>query len=132
MEPVYLEIMPQIKEKVSDCDVGIIVDETIDSMEWYVLNILVFPLAGENVEPMLLKMYELQKSNASTVLQSIIDFCQKFWPTGIEFAKLLLVFLWLRKKVPYMVSAVNQLKPLFPKLKHEYASFMPFTVFKIP
>ena len=67
---------------------------------------------------MLLKMYELQKANASTVLQSIMDFCPKLWLIGIEFEKLLLVFLWLRKKVPYMVSAVNQLKPLFPKLKH--------------
>ena len=63
---------------------------------------------------MLLKMYELQKANASTVMQSIMDFCQKLWPTGIEFEKLLVV----TDQAPYMVSAVNQLKPLFPKLKH--------------
>ncbi|PSN44055.1 hypothetical protein C0J52_15926 [Blattella germanica] len=65
-------------------------DETTDSMERYVLNTLDFPLAGEKVKPML-KMYELQKANARTVMQSIIDFFQKLWPSGNEFEKVLLV-----------------------------------------
>ncbi|XP_068086845.1 uncharacterized protein [Anabrus simplex] len=115
MEPVYQETIQRIKEKVSDCDVGIIVDETIDSMEQFVLNILVFPLGGENIKPMLLKMYELQKANASTVMQSIMDYCHKLWSTVIDFEKLLLVVM---NHAVYMVSAVNQLKPLFRKLKH--------------
>lgn len=115
MEPVYQETIKTIKEKVTDCDVGIILDETTDSMERYVLNILVFPLSGENVKPMLFKMYELEKANASTVMQSIMDFCQNLWPSGIAFEKLLLV---VTDQAPYMVSAIKQLKPLFPKLKH--------------
>ncbi|PSN53779.1 hypothetical protein C0J52_06238, partial [Blattella germanica] len=112
MEPVYQETIQRIKEKVSNCDVGIMLDETTDSMERYVLNILVFPLAGEKVKPMLLKMYELQKANASTVMQSIMDFFQKLWPSGTEFEKVLLV---VTDQAPYMLSAIKQLKPL---LKH--------------
>ncbi|PSN31693.1 hypothetical protein C0J52_26957 [Blattella germanica] len=80
-----------MKEKVSNCDVGIMLDETTDSMERYILNILIFPLAREKRKPILLKMYELQKANASTVMQSIMDFFQKLWPSGTEFEKVLLV-----------------------------------------
>ncbi|PSN38394.1 hypothetical protein C0J52_18748 [Blattella germanica] len=60
-------------------------------------------------------MYELQKANASTVMQSIMDFFQKLWPSGTEFEKVLLV---VTDQAPYMLSAIKQLKPLFPKLKH--------------
>ncbi|PSN33335.1 hypothetical protein C0J52_16410 [Blattella germanica] len=104
MEPVYQETIQRIKEKVSNCDVGIILDETTDSMERYVFNILVFPLVGEKVKPMLLKMYELQKANASTVMQSIMDFFQKLWPSGTEFENVLLV---VTDPAPYMLSAIH-------------------------
>ncbi|PSN56560.1 hypothetical protein C0J52_14756 [Blattella germanica] len=60
-------------------------------------------------------MYELQKANASTVMQSIMDFFQKLWPSGTEFEKVLLM---VTDQAPYMFSAIKQLKPLFPKLKH--------------
>ncbi|PSN56646.1 hypothetical protein C0J52_10817 [Blattella germanica] len=53
-------------------------------------------------------MYELQKANASTVMQSIMDFC------GLVVSSLKKFFWWLRT----MISAIEQLKPLFPKLKH--------------
>ncbi|PSN46709.1 hypothetical protein C0J52_14446 [Blattella germanica] len=60
-------------------------------------------------------MYELQKANASTVMQSIMDFFQKLWPSGTESDKVLLV---VTDQGPYMRSAIKQLKSLFPKLKH--------------
>ncbi|PSN49271.1 hypothetical protein C0J52_08203 [Blattella germanica] len=44
-------------------------------------------------------------------MQSII----KLWPSGTEFEKVLLV---VTDRAPYMLSAIKQLKPLFPKLKH--------------
>ena len=33
IEPVYQETIQRIKEKVSDCDVGIMLDETTHSMD---------------------------------------------------------------------------------------------------
>ncbi|PSN38001.1 hypothetical protein C0J52_13513 [Blattella germanica] len=48
-------------------------------------------------------------------MQSIMDFFQKLWPSGTEFEKVLLV---VTDQAPYMLSAIKQLKPLFPKLKH--------------
>ncbi|PSN35255.1 hypothetical protein C0J52_18156 [Blattella germanica] len=56
-----------------------------------------------------------KKANGSTVMQSIMDFFQKLWPCGTEFEKVLLV---VTDQAPYILSAIKQLKPLFPKLKH--------------
>ncbi|KAJ9597501.1 hypothetical protein L9F63_011642, partial [Diploptera punctata] len=58
-------------------------------------------------------MYELQKANASTVMQSIMDFFQKLWPSGTEFENVLLV---VTHQTLY--TWFQQLKPLFLKLEH--------------
>uniref|UniRef100_A0A915KHY5 Uncharacterized protein n=1 Tax=Romanomermis culicivorax TaxID=13658 RepID=A0A915KHY5_ROMCU len=77
----------KIKSIVADHPVSFIVDEMTDAKQRYVLNILVVPLTGQPLKPMLLKMYELEKTNNSTVMQSKINICGFIWGAEIHYEK---------------------------------------------
>lgn len=107
--------LEKIRDIVGSHPVYLEVDETTDELQRMVLGVLVAPLHGKPVQPMLLKLYCLEKANASTVMQSVTDACSILWPGGIQYDK---VWLLLSDQVPYMLSAGNNLKLLFPNMKH--------------
>uniref|UniRef100_A0A915IIW2 DUF659 domain-containing protein n=1 Tax=Romanomermis culicivorax TaxID=13658 RepID=A0A915IIW2_ROMCU len=63
------------------------------------------------------KMYNLEKTNNSTVMRSIIDACTTLWPGGIQYNKLLQV---VSDQAGYMVLAMTNLKAMFPNLHQMY------------
>ena len=84
-------------------------------MQRYILNVLVFPLPGEWVKPVLFKMYQLEKTNACTIMQSLNDLCLNLWPKGIQYETLRLV---VTDQARYILSAFQQLKGMYPNLNH--------------
>ena len=115
IKPAYDATFQEILSVIKDSPVGFILDETTDIRKCYVLNILVIPLTGIYVKPMLIKMYELEKTNACTVMQCFNDICTKIWPDGIQYDKVLLL---VTDQAPYMKLAGNNLKMLYSKLNH--------------
>ena len=63
IEPIYLKTISKIIETIGKSDVYFIADETTDVSNRYVLNILVGPLNGGPVKPMLLSTSFLEKTN---------------------------------------------------------------------
>lgn len=115
IKPVFDEIIEKIRLAVGDSNVCFIVDETTDALQRFVFNVLVMPLNGKLIKPMLLKMYNLEKANNSTVMRSVIDACGVLWPGGIQYDKVISV---VSDQAAYMVLAVTNLKALFPNLHH--------------
>jgi len=115
LKPVYDATINKVKEVIGDRHVYFILDETTDAAKRYVLNILVAPLTGEPVQPMLLKMYNLDKTNSSTVMQCFNDACSKLWPEGIKYDR---VWMVLTDQASYMLSAFSNLKAMYSSLRH--------------
>uniref|UniRef100_A0A915I5H5 DUF659 domain-containing protein n=1 Tax=Romanomermis culicivorax TaxID=13658 RepID=A0A915I5H5_ROMCU len=70
-----------------------------------------FKLSKEPLRKFL--MYNLEKTNNSTVMRSIIDACTTLWPGGIHINKLLQV---VSDRAGYMVLAMTNLKAMLPNL----------------
>jgi len=56
IKPIYDAVIEKIKTVIADYPVLFILDETTDKMKRYVLNILVAPINGKPVKPMLFKV----------------------------------------------------------------------------
>uniref|UniRef100_A0A915J693 DUF4371 domain-containing protein n=1 Tax=Romanomermis culicivorax TaxID=13658 RepID=A0A915J693_ROMCU len=56
-QPIYEATIVKIKSIIGDSDVCFILDETTDIKQHAILNILVTPVAGKPVKPMLLKLH---------------------------------------------------------------------------
>ena len=115
LKPIFVKTQERIKEIVSDSNVCFILDETTDSLKRYVLNILVKPINGTNVKPMLLNVLFLEKVNNITVMQAFIDTCLLLWPNGIQYEKVTLV---VTDQAQYMLLTIKNLKALCPNIKH--------------
>ena len=68
----------------------------------YVLRIVIAPLTGEPVKPMLLKMYNLDKTNSMTVKESFNNARLRLWPYGIMSDR---VWMVVTDQASYMLSA---------------------------
>ncbi|KAJ4437809.1 hypothetical protein ANN_13747 [Periplaneta americana] len=62
------------------------------------------------------KMYQLEKTNAYTIMQSFNDLCMKLWPGGGSTIRK--VRLVLTDQARYMLSAFQQLKSVYFNLNH--------------
>jgi len=92
-------------------------DETTDAAKRYVLNILVAPLTGKLVKPMLFKMYNLEKTNtySLTVMQFFNNTCSRLWPDGIMYDRVRMV---VTDQASYMLSAFSNLNQMYSNLRH--------------
>ncbi len=96
----------------------IIFDETTDSCDRYILNILLGKCSStaRNV-PKLIASVELNKTNAKNVTTEIINRVLEFL-RGSDMKVLQKIFLLLSDGAPYAVKAEKILKEIIPKLKH--------------
>lgn len=115
LQPLHEEKLKQIRQVVGENPVYFILDETTDRQMRYVLNILVAPLNGKQVKPMLLKTCFLNKTNNASVMQSFNNACVVLWPDGIEYDR---VWLVLTDQASYMLLAIANLKPMYSNLRH--------------
>ena len=116
LKTIFEETRNKIKELISDFKVCFIVDETTDSMKRFVVNVLVKPLNGTDIKPMLLNVSFLDKVNSSTIAQTFMDSCLILWPSGIKYDKVSMV---VTDQATYMIAAFSNLKNgAFDNLKH--------------
>lgn len=112
---LYECTLQQIKDHVGDCPIYLITDETTDALGRFALNILVGKLDGEPSIPMLLSTIFLEKTNNTTVQQSIMKSLTTLYGADIPFER---VWLLLTDQAPYMLKAGRGLKQMFPNMKH--------------
>lgn len=115
VKPIYTETIQKINSLIDDNRIYLIIDESTDSRQRFVLNIMVGILNGKQHKSMLISSVCLESTNNTTVSQAVLNACHKIWPNGIEYEKLLLI---VSDAARYMVKAVNNLKSFFPNLKH--------------
>jgi len=82
-------------------------DETTDSIKRHVVNILVKPLNGTNIKPMLLNVSFLDNINSSIIVQTFMDSCLILWPSGIKYDKVSMV---VADQATYMIAEFSNLK----------------------
>ena len=73
------------------------------------------PLNGQQVKPMLLKTYFLNKTDNVSVMQSFINACILLWPDGIEYDRMWLVH---TDQASSMLLVIANQKPMYSNLNH--------------
>jgi hypothetical protein len=112
---IYEEVIQKIREIVGNNAVYLIVDETSDAKNRYVVNIMVGILNGEPIKPMLLATTFVNKTNNKTISQCIVDSLTKLWSGIIHYDRLWLV---VSDQASYLLKSISNLKSIFPNLKH--------------
>jgi len=84
LEPCYNKTIENIKEKVGDSYIFLIVDETTDIIGNYIAYLLIGALSSENsCNPFLIACKKLEKINHSTISRFINDGLRILWP-GVD------------------------------------------------
>ena len=94
---------------IAEHPIYLIVDETTDSCNRNVMNVLVGPLSGEYVKPMLVITRFIETVNNETVSKVIFDSLQRIWPQNIIYKNVHLV---VSDQASYMLVAMKKLKEL--------------------
>ena len=112
----YQKTMNEIKEKIGNNFIYIIVDETTDLRGLYIANLLVGVLNKNYAgRPYLLASKQLNKTNNKTISQFINDLLKLLWTdVGMERRVLLL----LTDAALYMVKAGKSLKLFYSNMVH--------------
>ena len=103
-----------LKAKIGNNNIYVMLDETHDALGRYVLNVLVGVLDGSATTPYLLSTIFLKKTNHITVTQGTITALNILWRT-LKYDKL---YLLLTDQAPYMIKVGTKLKELFPNMLH--------------
>lgn len=112
IDPFYQETMNEIKGKLKDKKVYIILDESRDIGKRNVLNILIGCLDGTKDKPMLAAVHFIDRTDATNVSQALICTIQEL---EIPLNDILLV---VTDQAPYMVLCFNTMKILLPNMHH--------------
>jgi hypothetical protein len=114
-KPVYSKTLEKVRSIIADHPVLFILDETMDAKKRNVLNVLVAPLNGEPVKPMLLKCTQMEKTNSETTMRGFTSACAFLWNGELFYDR---VWLVVTDQASYMLKAFKQLKAMFPNLAH--------------
>lgn len=117
VDDVYEERIQQIRDKINEDKIYLIIDESTDIKGRFVCNVLVGALNGQPSKPMLLLVKFLDQVNTGSICQTVNETCSLLWKGNIEYARLLLV---VSDQASYMVSAIRCLKEtkMYPNLHH--------------
>ena len=112
---IYNELICKIQQELCEEDIYLIIDESTDVEQRYILNILIGKLNGKRSKPYLVYSKELHEVNNITVCQAINDCCRIVYPSEIKYNRLKLV---VSDQAAYMVKAVRNLKGIYPNVNH--------------
>ena len=117
VDDVYGERIQQIRDKINEDKIYLIIDESTDIKGRFVCNVLVGALNGQPSKPMLLLVKFLDQVNTGSICQTVNETCSLLWKGNIECARLLLV---VSDQASYMVSAIRCLKEtkMYPNMHH--------------
>jgi hypothetical protein len=113
----YDSIIDKIRENLSDFPIYLIIDETTDRLNRYVVNVLVGRLDGDKSKPMLVSTQFVEETNYKSIQQCFLDALNIIWPKKINYDK---VWLVVTDQASYMLKAFDSLKSgdLFPNMHH--------------
>ena len=113
---VYSRHLQSIREYIGDNDIFVILDETPDRNGRSVVNALVGRLNGHPTDVMLIKTDFFDMAMNSSIMGRIfLDVCQKMWPNGIQYERVLLV---MTDAASYMKACFAAQKDLFSNMNH--------------
>jgi len=113
--PCYDNVIITIREVIGNSDIWIAVDETTDTNERYIANLIVGVLKHDTPsQPYLLTCKKLPKTNHSTISRFINDNLKILWPAGGNDENLR----FLSDAAPYMVKTGDSLKVFYPNIVH--------------
>jgi hypothetical protein len=114
---LYKNTIIKIQESLGEYPLYLIVDESTDSRNRYVINILVGQLNGKPTKSMLVSTTFVNETNNKTVSQCILNSLKNIWPDNLHYERLYLI---LSDQASYMIKAIKCLKEtnLFPNLHH--------------
>lgn len=110
--------LEEIRENIGDSRIWLSVDEATDSLGRYIANVVVGKLDPDNVQKgYLIYVAQLEKTNASTIVQTVQEALRILWQGAPNTAGRLLLL--VTDSVAYMLSAGKILKDIYPKVIHE-------------
>jgi hypothetical protein len=112
---LYDTNIANIKMDIGEDAFYLIIDESTDVEQRYILNILIGKLNGEFSKPKLISSKPLETVNGTTVCQAVNSTINELWQEGIKYERLKLV---VSDQVPYMIKAVRNLKCFYPSIHH--------------
>lgn len=113
---IYETKLERLRTDLKDEYVWVSIDETTDTCNRYVANVTVGSLKNETkTTPSLLLTQFLEKTNHTTIAQTINEALTLLWPDGIKYEKVLLL---ATDAAPYMKKAGVILNGLYPKMVH--------------
>jgi hypothetical protein len=115
IDPLFSEKITKIQQKISDNSVYFILDETTDSSNRLVFNILLGALNGFYSRPMLLLTTFVEKTNYLTISKAFVNTYSILWANNIQNDKVLLV---VKDQASYLLKPCEHLKINFPNLNH--------------
>lgn len=116
MEKEAGSILQTIKEKLTDKDFYVAVDETTDRCGRAMTAILCGPLDGSAMErPFLVDVLDIEAANNETVQQAITGALHRLFGSDLNYRR---VRLFLTDGAAYCLKAGRGLKDVFPNLLH--------------
>ena len=108
-------MMDKIRKTIGNYDLGMMFDETTDIAQNSVFNLLVFPLNGKEIEPILISSQNLKSTKAVDIQSAVKKVLKNIFPNGVPMNRIKLA---VTDGAHTMESAVKELKVKFPNLKH--------------
>jgi hypothetical protein len=88
---IYENVIAKVRAVLADYPIYLIVDETTDAKNRYVVNIMVGSLNGRQSKPMLISTTFVDQTNNKTINQCIMDSLRVIWPENMHYDRLWLI-----------------------------------------
>ena len=117
LEPMYQQTIDSIRNDLQNQYIWLQSDETEDLKKNKVVNTIIGSLSAEQSQCKrhLIDVRFVERTNHSTIIQSVTHSLTILWPEGIKFEKFLVL---ITDAAPYMRLAGDGLKLMYPKLIH--------------
>lgn len=115
LQPIYNEVLDDIRRDIGDGPIWIEVDETTDKCGRYIAHFICGKMDNIPTRPHLLASKALEKVNHSTIARFVNDSIRLLWPDrdGSED-----VLIFVSDAAPYMVKSAAALEIFYPRMLH--------------
>lgn len=114
---LHEENLIKVREEIGEAKIWMSIDEATDSLGRNIANVVIGKLVGDCAgKGFLIHVSELEKTNASTIVQTVQEALRILWNGAPEKTDKLLYL--VTDSAAYMLKAGKILKMLYPKLLH--------------
>ena len=112
---LYNEKINEIRNYIGNNDFFLIIDDTTDILNRYILNVLIGRINSQSTKIYLLSTFFPEKIDNSVIFQAINDSCSFLYNNKINYSKLLLI---ITDQAQYMIKGIKNSKVLYGKSIH--------------